>query len=252
MKRLLLTMGDKAVRNFVMRHKTDADYLFDAFMQKYISDSNREDIFLSKCMHCFFKRACMKTPNFCSFIDERTPIHQLAFNVITRNSRRFILAYDCGWIIRNNNGDRKMMPENAVMPDEFSDVMFPEYQVKAFRPFSLNLSRCRAVPKRGESYDAFKKRIDAVIEKFKKETATTSMTLRQKMMLIIKSTGHEEELKNIYEGNLEFLLSDWWPDMSMQEIVNLYEKKSDEVSMDDFIKNRKRIEQELEKEASDV
>lgn len=244
MKRLYLTAGRQATRAFSEGKAytpVGEETLMDAFLLEFSQDDRRDDVHLGKCMHCMFNKRCRFAPGGCHFIDRETPVHRIAFVVKDRSRSRDELArYDCGWMSVGGIRDDSV----SVMPDSFDYSIPADTNVVFIRPFSSGWSPYRAIPKRGETYGTFKKRIEAIASVIQEELSSRRPNEKESLRRIIVKCGHEKELHEKYGDDIMFMVTDWWPDMSPAEIIGMYSRE-DKVDAETFMNNRRRIEKDL-------
>ena len=248
LKRLYLTAGKDSMRACAKgRPYNPVEYetLEEAFLYRFSQDSRRDDLNLSKCMHCLLNRKCFMGPTGCRFIDRKVPIHQLAFKVVLwvdRHCEKYV--YDCGWIVDSRGVEDD---DVAVMPDEITDrIDFnSEMRIVPIAPFSCVRNQYRAVPKRGEKRFEFINRINGVVTRIQEELKDRRKDVKAALRSIVRASGHEDELKTKYGNDIMFMVSDWWPDMTPDEILDMYSPDG-KVTPLVFAENRRKYEKGVE------
>lgn len=249
LKRLYLTAGKDSMRACAKGkpyEPVERETMEEAFLSRFSQDSRRDDLNLGKCMHCLLNRKCFMGPTGCRFIDRKVPVHQLAFKVIRWDSRNYVYyTYDCGWIA--DSGGVVNDDDVAAMPDEITDrICFnSEMRIVPIAPFSCVRNQYRAVPKRGERRIDFINRINGVAARIQEELKDKRKDVKAALRSIVKASGHEDELKIKYGNDIMFLVSDWWPDMTPDEILDMYSPDS-RITPLVFAENRRKYEKGVE------
>ena len=209
---------------------------------QFSNDTRRDDVGTSKCLHCTFNRDCAMAPNYCAFVDDRTPMHRLSFSLVTDNSKT---VYDCGWLVLENVGPLAVPPSDLGQYIRIKqDMMFFNY-----KPFSLNLCIHMAVPKPGESMDEYRERVETAISLLSNRSDDNKLSETQMLKNIVKAIGKENDLKEIYDNNIRFFADDYWPGSTFKEILAMYYEKS-AISDREYLANRRRLEKEAACEKS--
>lgn len=235
----MATLGEDSVAASAKAKGLGHDYV-QSFLGRWFEDWSREDIGTSKCLHCMFRRNCHHVPRGCTFIDDRTPVWRTSFDIWESNGWRAcrILSYDCGFLLGED--------ESSVvvkMPDEFTFALTPARTVYLAVPFSRGFSPMRVAPRRGETYEEFTRRVDADLQEIRllleKDMLTGSPG--SKVRMIIEKMGHGEELRELYNNDVEFMASDYWPGMTFDDIVDMYGKRKVEITPEVYRKTIKEI-----------
>ena len=243
MKRLLLTAGMFSLEGYVRGKPTvwngrPREHVLRDMLSRFSRDSNRSDVGTSKCMHCVFRHDCMLVPNQCPFLDDRTPEHKLSMEFSCRGERGM---YDCGWLHMPSIG------HVVVLVKDLGQYMSLDKGALINRraPFSCDLCVHRAVPKPGETYEAYTDRVERAMAVLRSEMTDDGKSIMARMKDIVRAIGKEDLLRDAYEGDIRFFTSDYWPGMTMDEIIRMY-GASREPTDRDYLKNRRRLEKEAE------
>lgn len=204
-------------------------------MLRFKDDRVRTDVGTGKCLHCLFRRNCGLSPSACAFLDGGLPVRKLAFVVFDTLKRERIYEYDCGWV--SENGE---LNDTAVMPDEIDVMMGPGRTAWAITPFSLGRSPFRAVPRRGETREAFDRRVSAVVEKVR--TMDDHGKPLTRLRRLFTKLGKDGELHDNYCDDVMFMAGDYWPGMSPEEILAMYTSSGCDVTPREYLSNRRRLE----------
>ena len=221
------------------------EQLHDAFYTQYVEDTNRDDIGTSKCMHCLFRHNCRSVPRGCPFVDDRTPMNRLSFEMSDIRGNTSDIKYDCGWLLPDE-GDPV-----AKMPDELPDLVgiTASTRMTRTRPFDSGVGAYHILPMRGELYNAFLDRVDKLVTQVT-ESLHGVTSVEDRMRTIIKGMGLSNDLKEKYCDNLHFLMDDIWPGMTMSEVVNMYDNKGG-LSIRECLSEIKKITRKEQQEGRD-
>lgn len=244
MKRLLLTAGMGSLRGYLNRKPEPwkgmtRQEILGRMIVRFKEDSNRDDVGTGKCMHCIFRRDCTRVPNNCPFIDDRTPMHVISFAVY--ECAEEVVKYDCGWLVFP--GGEKV----SVKPADLGQyIRLTENSAIGKRePFSMGICLHRAVPRPGETFENYARRVNEAFDRLQESLENKDIPLEKKMRGIIRAAGKESDLKELYEDDMGFFVSDYWPGKTMQEVVNMY-TNTENASDIDYLVKRRALENEVE------
>ena len=205
---------------------------FDEEAQKLVlgrlaKDSRRDDVHLGKCMHCMFNKRCNSLPPLCAYIDSRIRRYTTSFKVWEyqtqweSSERKLLMVYDCGWAMY---GGKIFSPEAKKLSDyEWPFTIEPTFMLERCRPFKGGLCLHHIMPNRGEDYAAYKVRVD----RYKSEIANmvqqhNTDTQELQMRRIINKLGQHDVLMSDYGGDVRFMLADYWPKKTMEQVIAMY------------------------------
>lgn len=218
------------------------DYIGNAregFLWRLCNDDRRDDVHLGKCMHCMFNRHCNSMPPSCAYIDSRVRRFATSFKIWEfhgqweGSDKQLKMVYDCGWAMVDG---KVFSPDAKRLSDfEWPIVIEPRMTLERCRPFRGGLCQHHIMPNRGESYEAYRARVIRYKDEIAKMVNNhTKDDIELQLRRIINKLGQHDVLMGDYGGDVRFMVADYWPKKTMEQVVAMYAGGSVPVAEDDF------------------
>lgn len=251
-KRLALTAGSTTALAYLrMKGLPDTSDTDDEFLMRLAQSCNRDDLKMSKCAHCAFRKKCCGTPVGCrSAIDDRTPIWKVAFTFYAATGRlsrdwKWITCYDRGWAKYSDGEIRQVslsdMDLFPVCSNLTSDVFinYDGIRITRVRPCELDLVKCGVLPLKGETYEGYLARIEEIkqtIASKDRKKEDTGRPVEERLHAIFVGIGQGDALTSLYGNDAVAMARDYFPGMKPEEIANQYRVSTVKVSEEDVRK----------------
>lgn len=262
-KRLAMSAGGNVAAMYLQTKGMTESEAQTFLLNVTMAGGNRDDIKMSKCLHCVFRRCCNYAPYSCGCsLDDRTPIWKVNFQFRPYNHPgcEFIRNYESGWAEIFNPLNRRsrvvqVSPSNLtiLINPSVSDISTAFYGWGS-PPLQLldkpagNFILRGVLPLKDETYQDYQNRVAEIVKKAAKRVESKGNEL-DKLKAVFNAIGQGQLLNDMYGGDAMAMAADYFPYRKVSEIISEFTptKAADDDVRKQAIAERKAMRKEAAK-----